>query len=571
MSPGGLKRNESAWLLNFSCRDGGLNQRGGWIRIGSIANASGFFQGKTIYNPVNADPYLIYLISGHVIKVDPDTAAVTDLSAIFGLTMPATEPFAHFSQAEEFLIIQSGDNVTLPLFWDGTTLRRSIGITNTAVAPGTPGVNEIPAGTSMSYYMGRLWYSQGRTFSAGDIVYGPSGTTAYRFRDSVLNVTENPLVVGGDGFAVAAEDGIIRALKVSGAIDAALGQGRLFIFTRKAVYSLTVPVTRTDWIGADSNNGPLLTIVQLINGSVNDRSVVAVNGDLYYQSLEPSIRSLDQSVRYFNQPGNRNLSANLIRILQFNDRALLRAASGIYFDSRMIQTALPRQTDQGIVHDQLVTMDFIPVSTFGQDHPPNWEGSYLGMPIFQMVTGDFGGKERAFATVLAGDGSIELWEITREGKFDYAENRIVSQVETPAWTWGDTIGERELKKLVSAEIWADRLTGTVNFSAEYRPDGAICWLPWIEWKECSPKDTAEASLVPPGYTTPLGPCYKATMVLPKPPESCAPCGTGRPAYIAFQHQFRLTIKGNCRIRGIWLVAEPVERPTYPVNNMVCAE
>jgi hypothetical protein len=540
-----------------------------------VAGPDSLFQGKFMYEPVGANPYEVWVVSGNILKVDVENAVVTNLSTAFGLFNNATEPFAFFAQAEEFLIIQSGDNVTLPLFWDGTTLRRSIGITNTAVAPGTPGVNEIPAATAMVYYFGRLWYSQGRTVSAGDIVYGSSGTAAYRFRDAVLNVTENPLVVGGDGFAVPAEAGIIRALKFGAAIDVALGQGRLFIFTRKQVFSLQVPVTRTDWIAADNNNSPLLTVVQLVNGSVNDRSVVPVNGDLYYQSLEPGIRSLDQSVRYFNQPGNRQISANENRLLQFNDRALMRAGSGIYFDNRLLESALPRQTPQGIVHDALVPLDFIPVSSFGQEDRPNWEGSYSGLPIFQMAEGDFGGRERAFAAVLAEDSGLDLWEITKNGRFEMFPDdnpearRVKWQVETPAFTWANSIGELTLKKLVSAELWIDLLFGTANFEIDYRPDGSTCWIPWIQFKECNPKNTAEIASVPPGYPTELGMCYKSTLVLPKPPENCAPCGTGRPAYIGFQFQLRITVKGYCRLRGIWMWAEEAERSMYPANNMVC--
>src|SRR5262249_16452120 len=143
---------------------------------------------------------------------------------------------AYFEQAEEFLIIQSGDNATLPLFWDGNTLRRSKGITDRTKGPPYPnGVNEIPAATAMDYFMGRLWYAQFRQYSAGDIVGGPSGSnvapTFYNFRDSLLNVTENPLVLGGDGFTVPTQSGNIRALKHSANLDTALGQGQLFIFT----------------------------------------------------------------------------------------------------------------------------------------------------------------------------------------------------------------------------------------------------------------------------------------------------------------------------------------------------
>lgn len=682
ISPSSLKRTQLAWLINGTVRDGGITTRAGWIRIAKIYGPEGLFQGKFVYEPVGAFPYELWSVNGHILKVDLDTGAVTDLSVIFNLYNNPTEPFAYFVQAEEFAIIQSGDfgkggpvvpgvtdadGNTLPLIWDGAVLRRSNGITGnvgqpsqavrdftataffqippvgstvtipisvmypgivleqgilrgvggqfdigtftvtafTAVAPFTVTlrtdssshigenfppfeyqltltavptpvlINEIPAATAMSYYQYRIWYAQGRIVSAGDIVYGPSGTAAYGFRDSVLKVTENPLAIGGDGFAVPTQSGTIRALAYGANIDTAVGQGRLFIFTVKAVYALQVPVTREDWINAGADNQPLMTVVQLNNGSVNDRSVVAVNGDLFYQSLEPGIRSLNQSTRLFTQWANISLSANENRILQFADRSLLRASSGIFFGNRLYETTLPRQTDQGIVHDAIIPLDVMPVSSFGQEHHPNWEGSSEGIPIFQMATADFGGRERAFAAVQSADGSIDLWEFTTAEKFDYAiapseeTRRIVAQAETPAWTWADTIGANELKKLVSMELWIDRLTGTTEFTVEYRPDSATCWIPWIQFKECNPKNTAEIAGVPPNYPVPLGECYRATLVLPKPPESCAACGVGRPAYIAYQHQIRITWKGFCRIRGIFPWAEPVERSMYPATSIVC--
>lgn len=565
-----LRRDQLAWLNNGTVRDGGISPRSGWLLVGTvIANADYLFQGKFLYDPFgDADPYEIWVVTGNILKVDVNTGAVTNLSAQFGLTNSPTSPFAFFVQAEEFLIIQSGDGVTLPLFWDGVTLRRSIGITTNIVAPGTPGVNEIPAATCMEYYQGRVWYAQGRTFSAGDIVFGNSGTAAYEFRDAVLNVTENPLVVGGDGFAVPLQDGNIRALKSGAAIDAALGQGRLFIGTRKAWYSLQVPVTRTDWIKADNDNQPSFNVVQLINGPVNDRSCVTVNGDIYHQSLEPGIRSLDQSVRYFSQPGNKQLSANENRILQFVDRALMRASSGIYFGNRLLETSLPRQTPQGVVHDALIPLDFIPISTYGQERNPNWEGVLQGIPILQLVAGDFGGRERAFAAVRSEeDGSLQLWELSQNEKLDKfvdgeRGNRIEWFCEFPAFTWSDSIGLLELKKLVGAELWIDRLEGTVELGLDYRPNSSTCWLNWHDWNECSPRNTAESLGLPVAYPVDNNPCYKTTLILPKPDPACQPCANNYPANIGLQFQPRLRIKGNCRIRAFWMWAEPVERGIY---------
>lgn len=484
---------------------------------------------------------------------------VVSASSQFPQTNPAFERQSYFCQAEQFLIIQAGDYVTLPMFWDGSTLRRSVGITNTAVAPGTPGVNEIPPAGPMDYFAGRLWYAQGRNYSAGDIVKGGSGTAAYGFLDSVLNVTENPMVLGGDGFSVPSQAGNITALAHNANLDTALGQGSLFIFTRKAIYSLNPPVTRTAWIAATNANQPLQTVVQLSNGTTSDRSVTAVNGDLYFQSLEPQVRSLITAIRYFNQAGNKPFAANEQRIFNFVDKTLLNVVSGIYFDNRVLMTSLPINSPQGIVHSAVIPLDFTPLSTFETDTQPCWEGMYEGIDILQMFTGDFSGEDRAFALVVSRkDQSIQLWEITPTDRYD-GDNRITWQIEFPAFTWGQ---EFAMKKLIGAELWVDKLWGEVVFKMEYRPDGDPCWHKWHEWKKCSPRNSCETVENPVCYPiTQLGDSYAIPMTLPTPPEDCVAQAL-RPAYIGYQFQPRLTITGYCRLRGMLLHASPYDRKLY---------
>ena len=56
-NPGGLKRNESAWIINASVRDGGMYPRWGWKRVATIDSSGGLFQGKFTYQPFdNNDP-----------------------------------------------------------------------------------------------------------------------------------------------------------------------------------------------------------------------------------------------------------------------------------------------------------------------------------------------------------------------------------------------------------------------------------------------------------------------------------------------------------------------------------
>lgn len=593
-NPNGLGRNELAWLDNATVRDGGILQRTGWQYLTTIFDSSAVYQGGLMFEPDFGFPYLILIVNGHTFRVtlDPLTAAF-DLSVnnFSGGGPTAFNPVnantahAFLCQGEQFAFIQAGDygaGNTLPLVWNDLkqTLSRSKGITNPAVAPGTHGINELPAATAMDYYMGRIWYAQARTVSAGDIVFGPSGSATNNFRDAILEITENPLSVGGDGFAVPNNSGNIRCVFHNANLNSQLGQGQLFLGTRKAVHMLQVPVSRSDWInagnvlpggGSSATANPLMSVVQINNGPVSDRGLVKVNGDVFYSSLEPAIRSLFSAIRYFDQWGNIALSSNIERLLSFNDRGLMHDDNGAFFDNRLLFTALPVQKPQGIVHQALAVMDFLPLSTFGQNLQPVWEGMYEGLDILQLFTGDFGGLERCFALIVSRtDSSIQLWELTDFQRSDFqiptatsdGETRVNWIVETPAYTWGN---EFKLKQLETLELWIDKIYGEVIFKVEWRSDSDPCWRLWHEFKLCQPRDSCEAANV----------CYplqqyregfRATNRLPKPPLNCG-SNTGRPAHIGYQHQLRFTIKGWCRIRGFRIYARLVEQPTF--SNIVC--
>ena len=566
-NPQGLPRNAVAWLNNATVLGGGILPRAGWKLLGTIANGSGIYQGGYLYEPDAADPYLVLLIGGRVLKVIPDAPAPVDLSAVFGLTMPNNVLQSFMRQGENYLIIQAGDNVTLPLFWNGATLVRSKGITNTAVLAGTHGVNEIPAATAMDYYQDRLWYAQGRNYSAGDIVGGQSGTVGNAFRDSILNVTENPLVLGGDGFTVPTNAGNIRAIFHNANLNAVLGQGQLFIGTRKAIYAQEVPISRATWIAADAANQPKQTLVQLVNGPVNDRCIVPVNGDVFYQSLEPAIRSLTASVRNFGEWGNVPISSNEDRILSFNDRSLLHMASGVVFDNRLLQTALPRAVAQGVVHDALIPMDFTPIQNYGATAVPAWEGAWQGLAFFQLFTGDFGGLERCFGVALSKDSTLELWELTDSLRSDvntFGESRVTWVGETPSYIWRRMF---TLKKLVTAELWFDKIYGEAIVQVEYRVDQDPCWREFHTFKFCQARSSCEDVANPVCYPlTPYREGFRSTITLPKPDLICEG-PSGRPTSIGYQFQIRLTVTGWCRLRGLLLHAELVERKLY--ENLVC--
>lgn len=570
--PTGLARNQLAWLNNAGVRGGGILQRTGWKPLVQGASWHGLFQGAWMHQPDFADPHIIMSVGGRIFQVRVDTDnSVHNLSTAFGQINPADEPQAYFTQAEQFTIIQAGDYLSSapnkPLFWESETplLRRSNGFIGIAHPN-----NEIPEAGPMDYYGQRLWYAFGRFYAAGDIVFGAAGTVAYDKRDSVLHVTENPIAKGGDAFIVPTAAGNIRALKHTSNLDTALGESPLFIFTRSTVYATQPPADRTAWIATTVNNMPIQRVVLVKGGTFGDRGVVPVNGDMFYPSIpNGDIRSFAMALRYFQQPGNIPISANVNRVLQFNDRSKLRYASGIQFDNRLWQTVLPQDTPVGVGFKAIIPLDFDPIGSLEERLPPAWEGVYEGLTILQLLVGDFGGRERAFGVIYSQiTGTIEIWEFTLTDRFDQTVNRVEWQIEFPAYTWGDLFA---LKELDTADIWIDKMLGTVDFRMDYRPDQFPCWLPWHAWTQCTAKDCEQDTEGPgcgvyPVDIKPFCESFKPAMRLPKPKPTCIKASNLLSTQ-AYQFQLRLTIKGWCRIRGLLAYALPRGKKAY--EGLVC--
>lgn len=513
-----------------------------------------------MYQQTNGIPYLITAISGRFLRCRLDTDnSVSDITG--ANTFPSTEPFYHFAQGKEFMVVQAGDYATLPLFWDGNLLRQSYGLN-----PPPGQTRELPAAGPMVYYQGRMWYASFNFYTAGDIVKGPSGTAPYNLRDSILKVTENPLALGGDGFEIPTQAGNIRALQYVANLDKSQGEGTLFVFTRQQVYAMDVPITRNDWINATGSNVPLQRVVQRNSGAVSDRSIVAVNGDLFYQSLEPSIRSLFASLRYFSQWGNKPISNNINRALAFNDRELMRFSSGIEFESAMYQAILPEQRPQGVVSRGIAVLDFDPLSTLHDERPPIWNGAYEGLDVLQLFRGDFGGRQRSFAVVVSrDDDSIQLWELTNNLRFDNVDERVDWYVEFPHYTWGR---EFDLKQLDGGELWVDKLFGQVDIKIEYRVDANPCWQLWHVARFCTARTSCETVDDPVCYPTePLREGGKFPITFPVPP--LPPCDfiNARPMNIGHQFQVKVSITGWCRIRGLLVYATPVLK--QPFGGLQC--
>lgn len=521
---------------------------GGTVAAGTIIG-----RGGTVITTTQA-PFVIPPPGGNTaqIPISPTWGSPIPLGVHVGSTGPA--PF-------EWTAMSSG---AAAIGANQVYLVNVTGTPNDPIAPGALLLSaaELPPAGPMDYYMGRIWEASGRQYLAGDIVRGPSGTAAYNLEDSILKITENSYLTAGGVFTVPTMAGNIRALKHPANLDSVLGEGALLPMTRRNIYSVHVVPTRAEWIALSE---PLQRVAQINFGTVSDRSVVSVNSDLYYQSVD-GVRSHKMAIRNFDAgPGNVPESNEVQRAVALNNRALLRFGTGIEFDNRLLQSCLPFQTPVGVAHAGLLALNFDLQSAIGEKLPPAWEGVWEGVNVLQLLKGDFGGRQRAFAFVWSSiHNAIELWELTADAAQDRGlegEDRIRWSFETPSFNWGDSF---QLKQLDTMELWVDRLIGTVEFTVEFRPGQYPCWQFWHHWEECASRNTCELPnpLLPCDYPEqPYLPQYRIPMVLPTPPKNCNDNVT-RPMDIDGQFQFRITIKGNCRIRGIIVHALPRERAPY---------
>lgn len=461
------------------------------------------------------------------------------------------------TQAERWWVLRDGPSI--PFIYDGSTSRRA----NSNLPPGNG--KEIGPGRMLTYGMGRIWgaLNDARSFRAGDLVNGPSGTPLFHFRDSVLKETENSFLNGGGDFVTPTNSGGITAMRFVATLDSSLGQGPLQVLTPTQTFSVNTPLDRTTWATLEN---PIQTISLINYGGLSHYGSILVNGDLIYRAID-GIRSLVLARREFTAWGNTPISREMNRVTNLDDPKLLKYSSAVVFNNRLYMTASPQRTSHGVIHRGFVMLDFDLISSMGDKLPPVYDGIGVGLNILQLVKGEFNGVERMFAFTLNVDQEIELYEFTRNDRFDHQEMQTDIPIswffETAAFQFQTSSypQPRVLKKLMSMEMEVDNLVGPVEFKAYYRPDNYPCWILWKEWSDCAEYKSCELGLDACMEVKNLKPQFRPRMVLGSPEEECDEI-TDRPLTLGYQFQVRLEIKGYCEIRDLRLKAEPVKETAF---------
>jgi hypothetical protein len=421
------------------------------------AAEDGYFQGAGVLLTVTGSTYIVASISGRLFQYDASGAfAVTELTG--GDVNSPTLAQAWFVQAEDTLVIQ--DDQSKPFLYDGATLVRA-------------GDNQVPVGGPMAYGNGRLWVAHGSAYVGGDLAYS---NPAYG-RKTVLYFTENTFLNEGGAFAVPAQLGTITALAFVAQQDTANAVGGLMVFTNSSIQEFDAPVDRTIWKDLQQ---PLQRFALIEFGSFSP-IVTPVNGDLFFRARD-GVRSFYFARREFGGWGNTGIGNEVERVQAKDDELLLNRCSSVNFDNRMLMTCQPQLSPSGVFHRALMSLDFDIVSGMRDKQPPCWEGVWTGLKILQILTAVVLGKRRCFAFVIGADNKIELWELSKDERFDNGDVRIACAIELRSM---NAKAPFVPKRLESADMSLDHIVGNVMMTVRFRPDLYPSWVMWHNWGECA--------------------------------------------------------------------------------------
>jgi hypothetical protein len=129
-------------------------------------------------------------------------------------------------------------------------------------------------------------------------------------------------------------------------------------------------------------------------------------------------------------------STNVKQFLNNDSGWMLKYASAIYFDNRVLVTTSPMPNQERPIHVGLMSVDFDILSSFGQNSQPAWDGQWVmpgGYMILQVLSGTFDGITRAFMFCLGPDNQNYLFEFSKDDKDDWDGQRITWELVTRAF------------------------------------------------------------------------------------------------------------------------------------------
>jgi hypothetical protein len=432
-----FRNGQHCYTLNGD--DAGTDQVDGQQAI--TAYKQGIFQCVHGYSPHGKEDCLMALIGGRLFKIIPrvNEAIVTEI--VLKKRNRNDLPIAYMVQADKWLMAQDGNSKAI--IYDGNTARRS----NTEVFD--PAKSEIPVGTIMAYGMGRIVVVvQDRDVAFGDL-YGSHDLPDPA--DSLPLFTERNFIAEGFDAAIPFQQGVATGMVFFPQLDTSTGNGQLLVFAERGAAAFILTLPREQWKTSQFQILALLT-----TGLRGHRAIGVVNEDLWFRG--------DDGMRTFRQARSEStgwahipVSTNVKQFLDVDTGRLLKFASAIYFDNRIICTASPYWNQGRPYHTGMVVADFEVLSSFGTKFRPSWDGHWqkynTNMRINQLVTGTFEGITRGFFFGLDENNQNQLYEISVTDRDDWDGQRIDWEFVTRAFDFKGQTTPFEENELYDGDIW----------------------------------------------------------------------------------------------------------------------
>lgn len=312
----------------------------------------------------------------------------------------------------------------------------------------------------------------------------------------LLRFTETTYLNEGGSFQIPSQMGSIRGLTFQPISDTSTGQGDLLVFGEKGASSFAVANPRDSWKNLSGFQRVTLDNI----GLVSDRSLVTINNDLFFRSLD-GVRTYRHARSQMDGYNMTPISSEMDSVLDYDTEGLLGDTSAVYFDNRLLFTVSPRENYANIDDEPIKlrpisfqgigVLDFNSMGKAGEKSSSVFDGVWTGVDALQMVTGVTRRLPRCFIFSYDTESNSNLlWENYPWALFDFplgaSSRRIKCAIETRSFSFDSPFN---IKKLERGDLWIAELSGDTLVNAYWRPDENPCWFPWHTFNTCAEVET----------------------------------------------------------------------------------
>ena len=462
---------------NISSRGGLIKSRSPFDDACSLANA-GKWQGGGLYR-LNGTDRFVYVIDGVVSSVNISTSAITT-----HYTFSNTDfEVAYMCQSDKYFIVQNGldepivldMDLSAPNIADQSALEEqeqfrrgkvmAYGHGRTFVAVNRVWNRLVTTETTDGEWADDLGYSQ---FCASDNIQSEPNTTY-----SNITFNQDTIIDGGGAMKPMNEMGFIHGMSFLRNAQTGTGIGSLVVFCKDGTTGYQIDLPRSSWTDAGTQIGQTL-FFGTGTGTMSPRSIVNVNDDLVYRSLD-GIRTIRYSGSSMaSTSGSLSclpLSTEVNHLLALDTLSDLPMASSVFIDNRLYVTTGGRDAETG-AFKCLAVLDTANVSALGKASAMSWDGCWTGEGYLEVFKSFYDDRECLYAVVSV-DGGIRMQRLSTNAGCLTDPSMLFTR--TYGFMTEGVSNIFSAKEFRGCELWLKNITTDISLTMYYRADGYELW------------------------------------------------------------------------------------------------